>query len=274
MKKHPSTTQAAAVLAAAALAAFALSACAAKKPAEGPAVLKVGATPVPHAEILELVAEDLAAAGVKLEVVTFTDYVTPNLALAEGQLDANFFQHLPYLESFSAERSLKLASAFAVHVEPLGIYSATAKSLDDLKEGATIGIPNDPTNEGRALLLLQAKGLVKLDAAAGLKGTPADVAENPRKLKFAELDAAQLPRTLKDVDAAVINGNYALESDLNPVEDAIALEGAESPYANIVAVREGTQEDPRIVALGKALRSQKVKDFILSKYSGGVVAVF
>ncbi len=263
-------------LVAAALAAPALIALASCAPKTGQdkKVLTVGATPVPHAELLALVADDLAAEGIELKIVEFTDYVTPNVALAEGQLDANFFQHLPYLESFATEKGLSLVSAFAVHVEPLGLYSGRAKSLEELADGASIAVPNDPTNEGRALLLLQAKGLIKLSDAAGLKGTSADIVENTKKLKFKELEAAQLPRVLQDVDAAVINGNYALESGLNPVKDALILEGAESPYANIVAVRAGTENDPRILALAKALRSEKVKEFILSKYSGGVVAAF
>jgi D-methionine transport system substrate-binding protein len=271
MKKLTSTIVTAAL---AALAFSALAACAPKAAAGDKKVLTVGATPVPHAELLALVADDLAKQGIELKVVEFTDYVTPNIALAEGQLDANFFQHVPYLESFAAEKNLKLASAFAVHVEPLGLYSSKAKSLEALATGSTIAIPNDPTNEGRALLLLQAKGFIKLADAAGLKGTPADIIENAKNFKFKELEAAQLPRVLTDVDAAVINGNYALESGLNPVTDALVLEGAESPYANIVAVRAGEENDPRIVALASALRSQKVKDFILSKYKGGVVAAF
>jgi D-methionine transport system substrate-binding protein len=272
MKKITSTIVSA-VLAALAVSAS-LAACAPKAAASDKKVLTVGATPVPHAELLALVADDLAKQGIELKIVEFTDYVTPNIALAEGQLDANFFQHVPYLESFAAEKNLKLASAFAVHVEPLGLYSSKAKSLEALASGSTIAIPNDPTNEGRALLLLQAKGLIKLTDTAGLKGTPADITENAKNFKFKELEAAQLPRVLVDVDAAVINGNYALESGLNPVTDALVLEGAESPYANIVAVRAGDESDPRIVALAAALRSQKVKDFILSKYKGGVVAAF
>lgn len=279
MKKLNTVRSASALAAAALVSALALAACSPRKAQTAPAesaekVLTVGATPVPHAELLALVKEELAAKGVELKIIEFTDYVTPNLALSDGQLDANFFQHLPYLESFSAEKGLKLVSAFAVHVEPLGLYSSKAKSLSELKDGAAIGIPNDPTNEGRALLLLQARGLIKLSEKAGLKGTPADVTENARKFKFVELEAAQLPRTLVDLDAAVINGNFALESGLNPVADALALEGAESPYANIVAVRAGSENDPRIAALSEALRSAKVKDFILSKYNGGVVAVF
>ncbi|GAB1454742.1 MAG: MetQ/NlpA family ABC transporter substrate-binding protein [Spirochaetia bacterium] len=237
-------------------------------------ILKVGATPVPHAELLRLIEPDLAAQGIRLQLVEFTDYVTPNIALAEGQLDANFFQHVPYLESFSAERKLSLEVAGIIHVEPLGIYSKKYHSLSDLPQGASIAIPNDPTNEGRALLLLASKGLITLKPDAGLKATLREIASNPRKFKFKELDAAQLPRTLRDVDASVINGNYAIPAGLNPVKDAIAIEGAESPYANIIAVRKGDTIDPRIVALVAALRSTKVRDFILASYGGGVVPAF
>ncbi|MDR1178039.1 MAG: MetQ/NlpA family ABC transporter substrate-binding protein [Spirochaetaceae bacterium] len=237
-------------------------------------VLKVGATPVPHAELLNLVKSDLAAQGITLQVVEFTDYVTPNLSLDAGDLDANFFQHVPYLESFAAERNLKLVSAFGVHVEPLGLYSRTSKSAGELRDGASIAIPDDPTNRGRALLLLQANGLITLQASAGIEGTPADIASNPRNFRFRELEAAQLPRALGDVDAAVINGNYALDAGLNPVTDSLILEGAQSPYVNIVAVKAGHENDPRILALSAALRSQKVKDYILATYNGGVVPVF
>ncbi|HRW23764.1 MAG TPA: MetQ/NlpA family ABC transporter substrate-binding protein [Spirochaetia bacterium] len=251
-----------------------LSLAAAAGFAQSPAVIKVGATPVPHAELLALVADDLAAAGYRLEVIEFTDYVTPNVALAEGQLDANFFQHAPYLESFASSRGLSLEVAGAVHIEPLGVYSRKYRSLDALPRGATIAIPNDPTNEGRALILLAARGLITLKPGAGLEATLRDIATNPKKLRFRELDAAQLPRTLADVDASVINGNYALPAGLSPVKDAIAIEGPGSPYANVVAVRAGDADDPRIVALVAALRSPKVRDYILSAYGGGVVPAF
>lgn len=236
--------------------------------------LKVGATPVPHAEILKLIKDDLKKDGVELEIVEFTDYVTPNIALNDKQIDANFFQHLPYLESFIRERNMQLASLAGIHVEPLGLYSEKISSFDKLPDGAVIAIPNDPTNEGRALLLLQANGLIKLDEKAGLEGTPVNIIENPKKLKFRELEAAQLPRVLNDVDAAVINGNYAIEAKLNPIEDALILEGAESPYVNIIAIRKGTENDDKLQKLVKALQSEKVKEFILNNYNGGVVPVF
>ncbi|WP_461247924.1 MetQ/NlpA family ABC transporter substrate-binding protein [Treponema sp. R6D11] len=235
--------------------------------------VSIGATPVPHAELLNLIKDDLAAKGVTLKVVEFTDYVQPNVAVIAGDLDANFFQHIPYLES-NEEWSSKLVSAFGVHVEPFGLYSVKFKNINDLPNGATIAIPNDPSNGGRALLLLQAKGLITLKADAGLTATSRDITSNPKNFRFRELEAAQLPRSLQDVDAATINGNYALEAGLNPVKDSLIIEGADSPYVNIVVVQKGKQNDPGIVALKNALLSQKVKDYINSHYDGGVVAIF
>jgi D-methionine transport system substrate-binding protein len=240
---------------------------------ESGAVISVGATPVPHAELLNLIKDDLAAKGYTLKVVEFTDYVQPNVAVIAGDLDANFFQHIPYLES-NEEWSQKLVSAFGVHVEPFGLYSSKHKSINDLPNGATIAIPNDPSNGGRALLLLQANGLITLKAGAGLNATARDIATNPKNLRFRELEAALLPRSLQDVDASTINGNYALQAGFNPVKDSIIIEGAASPYVNIVVVQKGKENDPGILALKSALLSQKVKDFIESKYNGGVVAVY
>lgn len=236
--------------------------------------LKVGATPVPHAELLNLVKEDLKAEGVDLKVVEFTDYVTPNLALAEGELDANFFQHYPYLEKFASERGLKLVSAAKIHVEPLGVFSQKIKSIDELPNKGTIAIPSDPSNGGRALILLHNNGIIKLNDPSNLYVTEFDIVENPKKLKFKPIEAAQLPRVLPDVDAAVINGNYALEAGFSPVNDSLLLEGAESPYANIIAVKEGDEKKEDIVKLIKALQSEKVNEFILSNYKGGVVSAF
>ncbi|MDR1903023.1 MAG: MetQ/NlpA family ABC transporter substrate-binding protein [Treponema sp.] len=235
--------------------------------------LVVGATPVPHAELLNLVKDDLAAQGITLTVREFTDYVAPNTALIAGDLDANYFQHIPYLGS-NKEWEEKLVSAFGVHVEPLGLYSNSLKNAADIRNGASIAIPNDPTNEGRALLLLQSAGIIGLKADAGLTATPQDIVSNPKNLRFRELEAAQLPRSLEDVDAAVINGNYALEAGLNPVRDSLVLEGADSPYVNIVVVQKGKENDPRIAALAQALRSQKVKDHINKTWNGSVVATF
>ena len=236
-------------------------------------VLSVGATPVPHAELLNLVKADLAAQGITLDVVEFTDYVQPNMAVMSGDLDANFFQHIPYLEG-NAEWSARLVSAFGVHVEPFGLYSSKHRNIAALPNGATIAIPNDPTNGGRALLLLQANGLITLRDGAGLEATSRDIVSNPKNFRFRELEAAQLPRALPDVDAATINGNYALEAGLNPVRDSLIIEGAQSPYVNIVVVQKGKENDPRIVALRNALLSEKVKDYINSNYDGGVIPVF
>lgn len=236
--------------------------------------LKVGATPVPHAQLLELVREDLAAQGVELKIIEFTDYVKPNLALQEGEIDANFFQHLPYLEGFARDHKLDLVSAGSVHVEPLGLYSDKVEKVQDLKKRSIVAIPSDSVNGGRALLLLQANGIIKVDESAGLEATERDIVENPMDLKFKSIEAAQLPRVIRDVGAAVINGNYAIEAGLKPTEDAIVIEGAESPYANIVAVRTGDQSREEIVKLMAALQSDKVKEFILANYDGGVVPAF
>ncbi|MDR1286139.1 MAG: MetQ/NlpA family ABC transporter substrate-binding protein [Treponema sp.] len=240
---------------------------------EGAKTITVGATPVPHAELLNLIAGDLAAAGYTLKVVEYNDYVQPNAALAAGDLDANFFQHLPYLES-NAEWKSALAAVTGVHVEPFGLYSNRLKSIADLPNGATIAIPNDPTNGGRAFLLLQANGLLTLKPGTGLEATTLDISANPKNLRFHELESAQLPLALPDVDAAAINGNYALRAGLNPVRDSLIIEGADSPYVNYLVVKKGSENDPRIQALSRALTSQKVKDYILSHYDGGVVAVF
>ena len=240
----------------------------------GNQTLTVGATPVPPADLLNLVKEDLAAQGITLKVVEFTDYLTPNTAVLAGDIDANFFQHIPYLAS-NDEWAEKLVSAFGVHVEPFGLYSNSIKNLADLKDGATIAIPNDPSNGGRALLLLASNGVITLKPGTGITATSRDIAANPKNLKFRELEAAQLPRSLPDVDAATINGNYALDAGLIPSRDSIIIEGAESPYVNIVVVKKGNETDARIQALKAALRSAKVKDYITKTWSdGSVVAIF
>jgi len=235
--------------------------------------LTVGATPVPHAQLLNLIRDDLAAEGITLKVVEFTDYVQPNVALIAGDLDANFFQHIPYLET-NAEWSSKLVSAFGVHIEPFGLYSRKYGDIDNLPNGASIAIPNDPTNGGRALLLLQANGIITLKDGAGLTATSRDIVSNPRNLRFQELEAAQLPRSLMDVDAAAINGNYALEAGLNPFRDSLIIEGQDSPYVNIVVVQKGKEQSEKILALKRAMLSQKVKDYINRNYGGGVAPVF
>ncbi|MCL2276958.1 MAG: MetQ/NlpA family ABC transporter substrate-binding protein [Treponema sp.] len=236
-------------------------------------VLTIGATPVPHAELLNLVKDDLAAQGITLRVIEFTDYVQPNMALISGDIDANFFQHLPYLQS-NEDWNARLASAFGVHVEPFGLYSNKHKNAADIPDGATIAIPNDPTNGGRALLLLQANGLITLREGSGLTATPRDIIGNPKSLRFRELEAALLPRSLDDVDAATINGNFALQAGFNPVNDSLIIEGAQSPYVNIITVRKGSEQDAKITALKNALLSPKIRDYILRNYNGGVVPVF
>lgn len=236
-------------------------------------VLTVGATPEPHAVFLNLIADDLAAQGITLEVVEFTDYVTPNKALEDGQIDANFFQHIPYLESFNKEQGYHLVNAGGIHIEPIALYSRKHTSLDSLGQGATIAIPNDPTNGGRALLLLQSASLITLKAGAGISATVLDIVDNPRDLRFREIEAASLPRVLSDVDAAVINGNYAIPAGLRANQDGLVVEGSDSPYVNVVAVKEGHEHDPAIVALVKALQSEKIKDYVAKTYPNGEVVV-
>lgn len=238
-------------------------------------VLKVGATPEPHAAVLNLVKEDLAAKGIDLQVIEFTDYVTPNDAVEAGDIDANYFQHLPYLESFNKEKGYHLVNAAGIHVEPFALYSRKIKKLDDLKKKAVIAIPNDPTNEGRALLLLQEAGLIELKKDAGITATPLDIKKNPKKLKFKEIEAASLPRVLGDVDGAVINGNYAIPAGLSAKKDGLFIEGSSSPYVNVIAVKAGNESKEEIQALIEALKSEKVKNFISEKYPNGeVVTVF
>ncbi|MEV0994143.1 MetQ/NlpA family ABC transporter substrate-binding protein [Nonomuraea sp. NPDC050202] len=238
------------------------------------AVLKVGASPVPHAEILNFVKDNLApAAGIKLEVVEFTDYVQPNVQLDEGQLTANFFQHKPYLDDFNATKGTKLSFATPVHLEPLGLYSKKITDVSALASGATVALPNDATNLGRALKLLADNGLVTLKDGVGTAATERDVTGNPKNLQFKPLEAAQLPRSLEDVDAAVINGNYAIEAGLKPATQALVLEKTEgNPYVNGLVVQAGHEKDANIVTLGKLLQDQKVKDFIKQKYEGSVIA--
>ena len=237
-------------------------------------VLKVGATAVPHAEFLEQIKPELAKENIDLQIVEFNDYVQPNLTLNDGELDANFFQHKPYLDEFVSEHSVKLTSAGGVHIEPMGIYSHKVKAVDELPENATIAIPNDPTNGGRALLLLAKAGVITLKDNNDIKATVQSVVENPKNIKFQEVDAAQLPRVLDDVDAAVINTNYAMQAGFVPEKDALMIEDSTSPYVNIVAVREGDENRPEIQALMKALRSDTVKKFIEEKYKGAVVPAF
>ena len=253
---------------------LALTAVIAFQPALAAEKLSIAATPVPHAEILEHIQPALKEDGVDLDIKVFTDYVQPNQQVADGQIDVNFFQHKPYLESFNSERGTDLVSVALVHVEPFGVYSKKIDTIEDLKDGARVAIPNDPSNGARALLLLEQNGIIKLKDPDNLLATARDVSENPKKLKFTELEAATVARVLDDVDLALINTNYALEAGLNPLEDALLIEGADSPYANLVAVKEGNENDPRVEKLIKALNSDDVKTFISEKYDGAVVPAF
>lgn len=235
-------------------------------------VIKVGATPVPHKEILEQVKPILEKEGYELQIVEFTDYVTPNTALDEGELDANFYQHIPYLTKFNAEKHTDLDYTAKVHIEPMGVYSKKVKKLAELKDSAEIAVPNDPTNETRALKLLEKEGVIKLKEGELLAKT--DIVENKKNVKIKEIDAPQLPRVLEDVDAAVINTNYAISANLNPLKDAIAIESKDSPYANILAVRRKDKDRQQIQALSKALNSPEIKKFIDEKYKGSIIPAF
>ncbi|TGE33660.1 MetQ/NlpA family ABC transporter substrate-binding protein [Desulfosporosinus sp. Sb-LF] len=239
-------------------------------------VLKVGATPVPHAEILEYIKPALAKEGIDLKIVSYTDYVRPNLDLDTGDIDANFFQHTPYLDSFNKDHNLKLASIAKVHIEPMGVYSKKITKLDDLKTGDTLAVPNDPSNNGRALALLAKAGLIQLKDGVGIKGTVNDITGNPKQLKITPIDAPQLPRVIQDpkIAGAVINTNYALEGGLNPLKDSLFTEDKDSPYANILVVKDSKINDPALQKLAKALTSPEVKKFIEDKYKGSIVAAF
>lgn len=247
---------------------------------KAPAELKelvVGASPAPHAEILEAARPVLEEKGYSLKIVEYTDYVQPNMALDTGDLDANYFQHFPYLEQFNAERGTKLVSAGAVHYEPFGIYAGKTASLEELADGAKVAVPNDATNEARALLLLEAQGLIQLKEGVGLKATKMDIVENPKNLELFEVEAAQIPRSLPDVDIAVINGNYAIEAGMK-VTDALAVESSDSEaavtYGNVVAVQEGKENEEGTKALMEALTSDTVKEFMETTYEGAVVPLF
>ena len=240
--------------------------------------LKVAASPTPHAEILNVAKEVLAEQGIDLEVVEFSDYVQPNLVTESGEVDANYFQHTPYLDSFNEENGTHLVSVGAVHYEPFGIYPGKSDDLANIADGATIAVPNDTTNEARALQLLAAQGLITVRDGAGLTATINDITENPHNLQIKEIEAAQLPRTVQDVDFAVINGNYAMEAGFSVGKDALATEDASSEaaqtYANVLVVKEGNENAPAIQALYAALTSDKVKDYINSTYDGAVVPIF
>lgn len=245
------------------------------KAAEGKnVVLKVGATPVPHAEILNQIKPKLAKEGIDLQIVEFSDYVKPNLSLNDKEIDANFFQHEPYLDSFVKDRGLALVSAGKVHIEPMGIYSKKIKDIKNVPDGAKIAIPNDPSNGGRALAILESAKLLKLKDGVGVSATAKDIVGNPKNLQIIEIEAALLPRSMDDTDLSVINSNFAMEAQLNPVKDSLFTEPKESPYANIVAIRKGDEKRPEIQKLMNALRSEDVKKFIEEKYKGAVVPAF
>lgn len=257
-----------------AAAVLTLAACgqgAGKKAGGEGAPLLVGATAVPHAEILEQVKPILAAEGVPIEIKVFNDYVQPNVQLAEKRLDVNYFQTKPYLDEFNTARGTNLITVAGIHVEPLGLYTRKHKTLAELPNGAQVVLPNDASNTGRALLLLQAAGLITLKDPQNPLQTVRDIAANPKGLKFQEVEAATIPRILPQVDGAVINTNYALDAGLKPKTDALQLEGADSPYVNYLVARPDNQDDPRVQALAKALRGQAIKDFIASKYEGAVI---
>ncbi|GHO83794.1 MetQ/NlpA family ABC transporter substrate-binding protein [Dictyobacter formicarum] len=242
----------------------------------GPITIKVGAAPTPHAEILRYINDNLAAkAGLNIQVVEFTDYVQPNLALQDGQIDANFFQHIPYMEDFNQQHGMNMVAVTKVHIEPLGIYSHKVKSLNEVASGSVVAIPNDVTNGGRALQLLADHGLIKLRNGAGTSATTHDIVSNPKNLQIKELEAAQLPRSLDDTTLSVINGNYALSVGLTPAKDALALEkGQGNPYANVLTVLKGHENDPGVTKLAKLLNSPEVKKFIEDKYKGSVIPAF
>jgi len=235
--------------------------------------LRVAATAVPHAELLEFVKPDLKAQGIDLVIIVTDDYNMPNRALAARDVDANFFQHIPFMEEQIKQFGYKIESLAAIEIEPMGIYSKKVRSLSELSDGASIALPNDPSNEARALLLLQAQGLIQLDTSS-IQATIKNISSNPKNLHFVEVDAAMTPRSLSDVDAAAINTNYALEAKLNPIKDSLALESKNSPYANIIAIRIGDENRPEIQALKKAMTSESMRTFIEKKYHRAILPAF
>ena len=235
--------------------------------------LNVAASPTPHAEILKQCVPILAEQGIDLQIHEYSDYVVPNTAVEDGEEDANYFQHVPYLDDFNATRGTHLVSVTGVHIEPMGIYAGKSDSLDSLPDGASVAVPNDATNEGRALLLLEAQGLIKLADDSNLSSTPKDIVENPKNLTFTEVEAATIPSIASEVDLAVINSNYALGAGLNPVEDALALESSDSPYVNVLVCKEGNENNAAIQALAEALHSDAVKNYIAENFDGAVIAV-
>ena len=236
--------------------------------------LTVAASPTPHAEILKQCVPILKEQGIDLVVNEYSDYVIPTTAVEDGDEDANYFQHIPYLDDFNATRGTHLVNVAAVHIEPMGVYAGKTASLEELADGATIAVPSDATNEGRALLLLETQGLIKLADSTNLSSTPNDIVENSKNLEFVEMEAAQIPSSLADVDLAVINSNYALGAGLNPTEDALVLESADSPYVNVLVVKEGNEETPAVLALIEALHSDTIRTYIEETYGGAVIPAF
>ena len=236
--------------------------------------IKIGVTPGAHEEVMEQVVKVAAEKGLDIEIISFSDYVIPNQALDDGDLQANSFQHKPYLDNQIKDRGYDLSVVGYNILTPMGIYSDKIKDLSELKDGAEVGIPNDPTNGGRALLVLQSEGLIKVDPAAGLSVSPLDVIENPKNIKFVELDAAQLPRSLADLDASAINTNYALEAGLNPIKDSIVIEGNDSPYANLIVTRTQDKDAPWVKTLVESYHDDSIREFIETKYEGSVLPVF
>jgi D-methionine transport system substrate-binding protein len=255
-------------------AAFALLLAGCSAPKQDADTLTVAATAVPHAEILKQAQPILAKEGVKLEIKVFADYVQPNMQVVEKNIDLNYFQTKPYLDAFNREHGTHLVCIAGVHIEPFGAYSRKLKSIDQLPDGATVSLPNDPSNEGRALLLLAKHGLVTLKDPGNALATPKDITANPKQLKFKELEAAMLPRTLDEVDLALINTNYALAAGLNPVKDALLIEDKDSPYVNCLVGRPDNKDDPRVQKLAKALTSPEIKAYIEQKYKGAVLPAF
>lgn len=236
--------------------------------------ISVGVTPVPHGEVMEFVKPIVAKQGVDLKIVEFNDYVQPNLATDDGELDANYFQHRPYLEEFTKDHGINLIEVATVHIEPMGVYSKQIKKINELKDGAVIAIPNDPTNGGRALLLLNKAGVITLEDPTDITATVMDIKDNPKNIEIRELEAAQLPRALEDVDAAVINTNFAMQADLIPQRDAIVIEGADSPYVNILVANPDSAEKEDMKILIKAVQSEETKAFIEKQYKGAVLPAF
>ena len=236
--------------------------------------LTVAASPTPHAVILEQCVPILAEQGIDLVINQYSDYVVPNTAVEDGDEDANYFQHIPYLEEFNETRGTHLVDVASVHIEPMGVYAGKTASLEELSDGAVIAIPNDATNEGRALLLLEAQGLITLDDSSNLSATPNNIVDNPKNLQFEEIEAQTLPSSLPDLDLAIINSNYALGAGLNPMTDALAIESGDSPYVNVLVVKEGNEDNEAVQALVAALQSDTIRDFITEEFGGAVVPAF